>query len=358
MPKDYYQILGVAKTASAEEIKKAYRKLALEHHPDRGNGDDKRFKEINEAYEVLKDPQKRAQYDQFGSVGPNPFGGGTQGFGGQGFDFDFSQFGGFGDIFDMFTGGAGQRTRAPRGRDIEVALTLDFKEAVFGADKRLDLTLEDQCDRCHGAGAEPGTKLKECPTCKGSGQVTKIQNTILGSLRQTAGCSTCRGRGQVPEQPCTQCQGKGTLRQSKTVSIKIPAGVDHGTVVRLGGQGEAVSGGPHGDLYVHIEVKPHRQFKREGGNILSETAVSMPEAALGVEIKVPTLEREVTLKVPAGTQSGQVFKLAGYGVPTGNRRGDQLVKVRVETPTKLSPEQKELLQKLAATTDRKHFWQK
>lgn len=369
--RDYYEILGVSKTASADEIKRAYRKLAHQHHPDKSGGDDTKFKELGEAYEVLGNTEKRAQYDRFGHNGPFGAGqtgagqAGTGGFGGfEGFDFNAAG-GGFGDIFDMFFQGGGQRNRTRRGRDIEVGLDLSFREAVFGVEKTFKLDLVDECDRCHGSTAEPGAKLKTCPTCHGQGQVTRIQRTILGNIQQAAMCETCEGRGQIPETPCTKCRGRGVIRQAKQVKVKIPAGVDNGNTVRLTGQGEAAPAGAsrgsqRGDLYVHLRVKPDRQFKRQDRNILSTAKIGMAEAALGTTTLIPTLDGDISLKIPPGTQSGQIFKLTGKGVPTtsGRSRGDQLVTVEVEIPTKLSSRQKSLLEEFTAETKSRPFWQK
>ena len=369
--RDYYDILGVNKSASADEIKKAYRKLAMEHHPDRHGGDDSKFKEIGEAYETLKDPSKRSAYDQFGHAGAqgNPFGaggnpfGGSQGFGGtQGFEgFDFS------DILNQFMGGAGgpfggAAQRGPaHGRDLETSLTIEFTEAVFGADKDVTITADDTCEHCAGQGAEPGSKLKTCDTCKGRGQVTRVQQTILGAIQQTTVCPTCQGRGQVPEKPCAVCHGSGIQRRSRTIKVKIPAGVDHGTTIRLAGVGAAPrGGGTKGDLYVTIRVRSDRRFERDGRNILTETTISMVEAALGTEVDIQTVDGPVALKIPAGTQSRKVFKLSGRGVPalTRGSRGDHLVTVVVETPTKLSAKQRELLEQFAADSSKKGFWKR
>lgn len=367
--RDYYEVLGVAKTASADEIKKAYRKKALEHHPDKTGGDDTKFKEVNEAYEVLGNDDKRKAYDQFGHSGfaggaqGNPFGGATGGAGFGGFEgFDFNNMGNMGDIFDMFFrgGASGGARRAQVGRDIEVALTLDFKEAVFGASREIQLDLDDTCDRCAGKMAEPGTKLKTCPTCDGSGYVVRTQNTILGSFQQQSLCGTCEGLGQVPETPCSKCHGSGVVHKAKKITIKIPAGVDNGAVVRMPGQGAATRGGRKGDLFVRIYVRASKQFTRADHNIISEAKIDMVEAALGTEVPVETVDGRVTLKIPAGTQSSKVFKLSGHGVPfvNSNRRGDHLVTVTVETPTKLSAKQKALLEEFAADSGKKHFWRK
>lgn len=363
--RDYYDILGVSKSASDDDIKKAYRKLAMEHHPDKHGGDDSKFKEIGEAYETLKDPQKRAGYDQFGQAGAqgNPYGnsaGGAQG--AAGFGFDFNNMSGMGDIFDMFfRGGAGgQGGRAQVGRDIQVALTLEFKEAVFGTTRDIQIDIDDTCDRCAGKMAEPGSTLKTCPTCDGSGVITRVQNTILGAIQQQVVCDTCKGLGEIPEKPCTKCSGSGVVHKAKKITIQIPAGVDNGATVRMGGQGAATRGGKKGDLYVQIMVRPSHKFKRSEYNILSDFQIGMTTAALGTEIPVETVDGEVTIKVPPGTQSGKVFKLSGKGVPFVNssRRGDHLVTVKVETPTHLSGRQKELLEEFARTDGKRPFWKK
>jgi molecular chaperone DnaJ len=360
--RDYYEVLGVPKSATADEIKRAYRKLAMEHHPDKHGGDDAKFKELGEAYETLKDPQKKAGYDQYGHAGAqgNPFGGG--GFNGGGFDFQGAGVD-INDILNNFMGGFGgfnTNTGQPAGRDIEIAIDLSFNEAVFGTDKTVELDLQDVCDRCDGQGAEPGSKLKTCPTCEGAGQVSSVQNTILGQVRQSRICNTCHGRGQVPEKPCSKCSGRGIVRRMKKVSIKVPAGIDNGNTIRLRGEGEATTGGQKGDLYVHVRVKPDRRFQRQGQEILSNTTVSMAEAALGTEIPVETIDGKVTLKIPAGTQSGKQFKLSGRGVAStaGRSRGDHLVTVSVEIPTKLSARQRELLEQFATEPGKKPFWKK
>lgn len=360
--RDYYDILGVSKTASADEIKRAYRKLAMEHHPDKHGGDDAKFKELGEAYETLKDPQKRAGYDQFGHAGAqgNPFGGGgaaggTQGFGG--FDFNGAGFD-FSDILNQFMGGAGGGgTRGPaRGRDLEVSITVDFTEAVFGAEKSVSLSADDTCAHCRGNGAEPGSKLKTCDTCKGRGQVTRVQQTILGAMQQTSTCPNCSGRGEMPEKACSECRGAGVLRRQRTLQVKIPAGIDDGATMRLSGSGAAAKGGgAKGDLYVQVRVRPDRRFERHGRDIHSEVAIPMVAAALGTEVEVETVDGSLKLKVPSGTQSGKVFKLSDRGVPVLGRssRGDHLVTVIVETPTKLSGRQRELLEEFAADSGSK-----
>lgn len=361
--RDYYEILGVSKDASPDEIKKAFRKAAVKYHPDKDNGDEAKFKEANEAYEVLKDQQKRQRYDQFGHAGvggDSGFGGGATGgnpfggfdFGGQNVEFDF------GDIFSQFFGGGTRGGQEPRrGRDVETSLTLDFNEAVFGADKKVSLTMDDECSHCKGSGVEPGHSLKTCPTCKGAGQQTRVMNTIFGQIQQAVTCETCHGRGQVPEKVCSVCRGKGTERREQKVTIKIPAGIDDGATIRLREHGEAIGDGARGDLYVHVRVKPHKKFTREGDLILSEEHISMTDAALGTEIDVETVDGKVTMKVPAGTQSGTDFKLSGHGVPhlRSERRGSQIVQVIVDIPTKLSKKQRELLEQFASAKKRSLF---
>jgi molecular chaperone DnaJ len=361
--RDYYEILGVPKTASADEIKKAYRRLAVKYHPDKEGGDEAKFKELSEAYEVLKDQQKRQRYDQFGHAGVggngdsgNPFGG-FGGFNTENIQFDFGD-GGLGDIFgQFFGGGAGTRQRQKRGRDIETSVTLGFEEAVFGAEKAISMTLDEPCPHCHGSTVEPGYSMKTCPTCKGAGQQTRVMNTVFGQIQQAVTCPTCGGTGKVPEKACTVCRGKGTTKQEETVRVKIPAGIDDGATIRLKERGEAIAGGPKGDLYVRIRVKSHKHFTREGDIILSEEHVGMPEAALGTEIDVETVDGRVRMKIPAGTQSGTDFKLSGHGVPhVGSKtRGPHIVSIIVDTPTKLTQKQKELLKEFKGSGKRMFF---
>ena len=354
--RDYYEVLGVNKSASEDENKKAFRKAAVKYHPDKEGGDEAKFKEVNEAYEVLKDKQKRQRYDQFGHAGVGGSGGGGAGgnpfegfggFGGQNVHFDFGD-GGLGDIFGQFFGGSQQQQRGPRrGRDVEVSLKLTFEEAVFGLEYPLELELEDECTHCKGTTVEPGHSMKSCPTCKGAGQQTRIMNTMFGPIQQSVPCEDCRGKGKVPEKVCTVCRGSGTQRRKTTMTIKIPAGIDDGATIRLRERGEAAEGGGvKGDMYVHITVKPHKRFTREGDLILSEEHVSMIDAALGTEIEVETVDGTVTMKVPAGTQSGTDFKLSNHGVPhlRSERRGAHIVGIIVDTPTKLTRKQKELLE--------------
>ena len=366
--RDYYEVLGVGKDASADEIKKAFRRLAVKFHPDKEGGDETKFKEVNEAYEVLKDQSKRQRYDQFGHAGVggngggNPFGGGFGGFNGQEMHFDFGDLG-LGDIFSSFFGGqaSGGGRRSRRGRDVETRVEVSFEQAVFGTEVDLRLDLEDACEHCKGTTVEPGFELKTCDTCKGSGQVVNVTRTIFGNIQQASICPTCQGTGKVPEKVCSVCRGKGTQKKEQDISLKIPAGIDDGATIRLREHGEAVANGPKGDLYVNIRVKPHKHFTREGDIILSEEHVSMVDAALGTEVDVETVDGPVRMKIPAGTQSGSDFKLADHGVPhiRGDSRGSHIVTVIVDTPTKLTKEQQALLEQFAATDgSKKPFWKK
>ncbi|MCL1876883.1 molecular chaperone DnaJ [Candidatus Saccharibacteria bacterium] len=370
--RDYYEVLGVKKGASDDEIKKAFRKLAVQHHPDKG-GDEAKFKEINEAYEVLKDSKKRQRYDQFGhagvggasgggSYGGNPFGGFSGG--GQNIHFDFGggDFGDLGDIFSSFFGGGssnrrGGSTGAGRGRDIETAINLTFEEAVFGVEKKIALNLDVLCNHCKGSSAEPGFSMKTCETCKGSGQEVRVINSLFGPIQQAQTCHACHGRGKTPEKSCIECVGKGVKREKQEINVKIPAGVDEGSTIRLSGRGEAVAGGVTGDLFVIIHVAPHKKFTREGDLILSEESISMVDAALGTELEVETIDGSLTMKIPAGTQSGTDFKLSGHGVPhlRGNGRGAQIITVNVETPTNLNRRQREILEQFQDAKNSRFF---
>lgn len=345
--RDYYDVLGVDKDASTEDVKKAYRKLARQYHPDVNKAADaeSKFKEVQEAYEVLNDDQKRASYDRFGHVDPN------QGMGGGG----GQDFGGFGDIFDMFFGGGGgggrRNPNAPqRGNDLQYSMSIEFKEAVFG--KELDITIPrtESCDRCHGSGAKPGTKPETCTVCKGSGQQEVIQNTAFGRIVNRRVCSACNGQGQVVKDKCSECHGTGKLKKQRKIHVKIPGGVEDGSQLRVSGEGESgTKGGPPGDLYIVIRVKTHEFFEREGDDIYCEVPLTFVQAALGDEIEIPTLTEKVKLKIPAGTQTGTHFRLKGKGVPRlrGYGQGDQHVKVVVVTPNNLDEEQKELLRRFA-----------
>jgi len=355
--RDYYETLGISKDASDDEIKKAFRKAAVKHHPDKEGGDETKFKEASEAYDVLKDQSKRQRYDQFGHAGVggnagsgapggSPFGG----FSGQGqsMHFDFGD-GGLGDIFGSFFGGGQSQRRADdMGRDVQTEITLSFEEAIFGLEKTVGMTLNDVCSHCKGSRAEPGHDLKTCQTCQGSGQVVQQMNTIFGAVQQAALCPDCEGRGKIPEKICTVCHGKGIERTKQEITIKIPAGIDDGAVIRLREHGEAAPNGNKGDLYVQINVKPHKHFTREGDLILSSEHIDMVDAALGTEITVQTVDGPVKMKIPGGTQSGTDFKLSGHGVPhiRDKNRGAHIVTVLVDTPTNLSKTQKKILEDL------------
>ena len=343
--RDYYEVLGVSRDASADTIKKAYRKLARKYHPD-ANPDsqdaDAKIKEINEAYEVLVDSEKRARYDRFGHAGNG------QGFGGAG--GGAGNFGGFEDIFEMFFNTGRQRRGPERGADLRLDLELSFEEAVFGLEKEVKVPRTESCSTCGGSGAAPGTNPQACVVCAGTGQVQFAQNTPFGRIVQSRTCDRCRGKGKIIEKPCATCHGNGQVRRTRNIDVKIPAGVDNGTRLRVSGEGESgLRGGPRGDLYVYIHVRTHRDFTRHGNDIICEVPISFVQAALGDEIEVPTLEGKVSLKVPEGTQGGTVFRLRGRGVPdvSGYGRGDQHVKVNVVTPVKLDERQKELLREFA-----------
>jgi len=362
--KDYYEVLGVGKSASDDEIKKAFRRLAVQHHPDRGGSEDD-FKEVNEAYEVLKDHDKRKRYDQFGHAGVgssasssgDPFAG-FSGFGfGQGeqVNFDFGDLG-LGDIFGSFFGGdmgGGRGRRQSRGRDVETNIEITFEQAIFGTEVQLRLNMEDICEHCKGTTVEPGYKLEACDRCEGSGQITNVTRTIFGNIRQASTCPKCHGSGQIPEKVCSVCHGKGTQRKNQNITLKVPPGIDDGATIRLRQHGEAIAGGAKGDLYVNIRVKPHKQFTREGDLILSTEHISMVDAALGTEIEVDTVDGPVRMKIPIGTQSGSDFKLSGHGVPhlRGSGRGAHIVTIQVDTPTKLNAKQKKLLEQLRDSSD-------
>ena len=357
--RDYYEVLGVSKTATQDELKKAYRKLARKYHPDLNKDNEEaaeKFKECNEAYSVLSDDQKRAQYDQFGHAAFENGGmGGGGGFGGAG---GFGGFGGSGmeDIFDMFFGGQGGRggNRAKsgpqRGADLRFDLEISFEEAAFGLEKEINLYRDETCDHCHGEGAEPGSKVESCPECNGTGYVRFTQNTMFGQMVNERPCSRCKGEGKIISEPCKECRGKGTVKRNKKLKVKIPAGVDNGSRLRVSGEGEAgAKGGPSGDLYVYLYVKPHKFFERDGTTVLCEVPINIVQATLGADIKVPTLDVQVTMKIPEGTQPGKVLRLKGKGIPSlrGGSRGDQLVRIKVVVPTKLSDKQKDALRKFA-----------
>jgi molecular chaperone DnaJ len=363
--RDYYEVLGLSKGASEDDIKKAYRRIAKECHPDL-HPDDKaaeaKFKEANEAYAVLSDPDKKAKYDQFGFAGVDPnFGAGDGGFTG-----DFGDLGDiFGDIFSGFGfGGFGgstsrgaSRSGPQRGESLRVRLTISFEEAAFGCQKEINVARVDQCPDCTGTGCAPGTTAEVCPDCRGTGTVRTQQRTAFGVFQSTGACPKCGGSGKIIHSPCPKCRGNGSVRVQKRLSVTIPAGIDNGETVSLRGQGNAgKNGGPAGDLLVTVQVRPSPVFQREGNNIYIATTLSFVQAALGAEINVPTLDGDVALTIPEGTQPGSVFRLRGKGVPSlrGGGRGDQYITVNLETPKNLSAKQKELMRELADSMGVKH----
>ncbi|MBI2912592.1 MAG: molecular chaperone DnaJ [Chloroflexi bacterium] len=346
--RDYYEVLGVPRGASAEAIKKAFRRLAMQFHPDRNreDGAEAKFKEIGEAYEVLSDPEKRSAYDRFGHAGL------------QGFDFgrpfEGFDFGGFGDIFDAFFGGTatGRRPRqAERGADRRVDIEIDFQEAAFGAEREVEVERIERCGRCGGSGSEPGSQVARCPTCEGAGQVRRVSRSFFGQFVNVATCSQCRGQGRVITDPCKDCRGAGRERKRRSLLVKIPAGISDGARMRLSGEGDAgMSGGGPGHLYVNIEVSPHPLFQRDEDDLIYDLPMNPAQAALGFEAEVPTLEgKPVDLRVPPGAQNGRVFVIKGKGVPRlhAGGRGDLLVRASVVIPSELSDEQRELLRRLA-----------
>ena len=353
--KDFYEALGVARTDNEEEIRKAFRKKAMEFHPDRNKseGAEDKFKEINEAYQVLSDPKKRAQYDRFGRAGVGSNGGQDRPFDG------FDVFGGFGDIFDSFFGDVSGRreNRSQRGDDLQQRVILDFNEAVFGTEREVEITRQESCQRCSGAGNEPGSEVSSCTTCRGNGQVRRSQRSIFGQFAQVTPCPACRGSGKVIKTPCTSCRATGVDRRKRKIAVTIPAGVEAGMQVRLTGEGDTGrDGGPAGNLYVHLDVREHKDFYREGNDLLYALPVNVAEAALGVEKEVPTLDGGTEkIKVPQGTQPGAEFRIRGKGVPHlhGNRRGDLRVLVNLQVPQTLDPEQRKLLEELALSLNSK-----
>ena len=352
MSKDYYEILGVSKNALREEIKRAYRKLAHQHHPDKRGGDEKKFKEINEAYQILGDDTKRSQYDQFGRTFSSQGGPGQQGWSG-----DFSDFAqgfegmGFGDIFeDLFAGfgGGGHKRRARRGSDIAINLEVPFAESVFGGKRSVIIEKRSACENCGGSGAEKNSSIKKCGTCQGTGTVRETRRSIYGSFSSLAECSICNGRGEAPEKACHMCRGVGITRKQETIHIEIPSGIRDGEAIKLTGLGEAMSGGSSGDLYVKIKVHPHPVFQREGHDLLMELHISISKMLLGGEETIETLDGKVEIKIPELSKSGDFLRLRGKGVPSGrgHSRGDLLVRLLPKLPKKLSTSAKKLLSDL------------
>jgi len=364
MSKDYYKILGVEKNATADEIKKAFKKLAMQHHPDRPGGDEKKFKEINEAYQVIGDADKRAKYDQFGSdfEQQGGFGGAggwedfmraARGQGGSGFGGDFGGVD-FGDIFgEMFGFGGGQnrssRSRQARGRDVQVDVELTFKEAAFGVEKDLSLRLQSKCDVCRGTGGEPGSDMTTCSTCKGQGQVVQVQRTILGAMQTVATCNDCHGSGKKHSKKCKHCGGDGILAKNVDLKVKIPAGIDNGQSIRLSARGEAAPhGGESGDLFVQVHIKPQKVFHREGFDVYNDLEINFAQAVLGDKVEVETIDGMVKIVVPEGTEHGALIRLKGHGIQYLSRsgRGDHYVRVKIRVPKKLSRDLRKRLEEL------------
>lgn len=342
--RDYYDILGVTRDASEEDIRKAFRKKAFEYHPDRNKDHEapERFKEVNEAYQVLTDPEQRRKYDRFGHSAP----------GGQGFE-GFDVFGGLGDVFDAFFGGGGPNAggvRPRQGRDLQTSLTISLEDAVRGAETDVEIGRNEPCSRCSGSRTEPGHLLEQCGNCKGSGRVRRAQRSVFGQFVTEAACNVCSGTGERVSHPCSKCRAKGSERTKRKIHISIPPGVFDGATLSLSNQGDAGElGGPPGDLYINLRIKPHSVFKRIDNDLSYEVAISFPEAALGTEMEIPTIEGPSMLKIPAGTQTGAQFRLKNLGVPLlgkSGRRGDQLVTLSVRTPDKLSKRQRELIEEL------------
>ncbi len=353
MSKDYYSILGVGKQASKDEIKKAFHKLAHKHHPDKNGGDDKKFKEVNEAYQVLSDQNKRAQYDQFGSEGPSMGGGQSHAGGFDGFDFSqFTQGGGdfgfdMGDIFGDIFGGGSRRAKNRRGDDLQTSISLDFKESIFGVDKDIRITKPSTCNTCKGDGAKPGTKLHTCDQCNGQGVVKSIQRTILGSIATTQVCNKCDGTGKIPDEPCQTCKGKGVVNEARTIKVSVPAGIQNGETLRLQSMGEAIKGAQSGDLYVRISVTPHKTITRINHDLVSTLSIKLTDALLGAEYAVETLDGSMPIHIPAGTKIGDTVTLKNHGVPTSaTKRGNFIIKLNISLPEKLSKRAKEVIEEL------------
>lgn len=355
--RDYYEVLGVNRGASDADIKKAYRKMAKQYHPDMNPGDKKAeamFKEVSEAYEVLSDSEKRSRYDQYGHAGMDPNGFGASGFG----DFDF---GGIGDIFESFFGGGGgfggrsQKTRngPQKGGDLKYAIEISFEEAAFGVEKEVSVSRLEKCKTCGGSGAKPGTSATTCMHCNGTGQVQFKQKTPFGQFVNIKACDVCKGEGKIITDPCDKCGGKGHVRSHVKIKINVPAGIDDGQTISLRGEGDpGIKGGPAGDLYISVRVKQHTLFQRQGNDVICEIPITFVQATLGSELEVPTLDGRVKYSISEGTQTGTVFRLKGKGIPflRGNGRGDQYVKVNVEVPKKLTDKQKAILKEFAEAT--------
>jgi len=359
MPKDHYKTLGVDKNVSKEELKKAYHKMAHKYHPDKNKGDDRKFKEINEAYQVLSDDKKRSSYDQFGSAdGPQGFGG--QGYGGQqqgqGFGgFDFSgqnggmefDMGDLGDIFGDFFGGGGRKQSTRRGRDIQTEIDLSFEDSIFGLKRKITLSKQSNCNTCKGTGAKLGTKMDTCKVCNGNGQVREIKRSILGNFSTVKTCDNCFGSGKVPTSKCTDCGGSGVRKQEEEININIPAGINSGEMIRMTGMGEAIRGGTAGDLYIKMNIQKHHTFKRDGLNLTMDLSIKLTDALLGMTYKLKTLEGDILdIKIPEGINHNELLRVRGKGVPSTKGRGDIIIRIQVQMPNKLSRQTKEIIEKL------------
>lgn len=349
MSKDYYEILGVQKGASKDELKKAYHKLAHKYHPDKNKGDDSKFKEVNQAYQTLSDDQKRAQYDRFGTDGPQGFNPNQGGFGG----FDFSGQGGMefdmgdlGDIFGDFFGGGGRRQQK-RGRDISTEIDLTFEESIFGVKRTILLSKQSVCDICKGTGGKVGTKMDTCKTCNGNGQIREMKRSILGTFETRKTCDACHGQGKTPAEKCSECSGKGVRTKQDEIEINVPVGINAGEMVRMTGLGEAIQGGQAGDLYIKINVRSHGTFKRDGLNLVMDLPIKLTDALLGMTYNLKTLEgNTVEVKIPEGINHGELLRVRGKGVPSTRGRGDIILRVQVQMPKKLSRKSKEVIEKL------------
>lgn len=359
MSKDYYNVLGVDKSASKEEIKKAFHKLAHKYHPDKNKGDDSKFKEVNEAYQVLSDDKKRSSYDQFGSAdGPQGFGGGyggqqSGGFGG----FDFSGFqnangvefdmGDLGDIFGDFFGGGRGRSQSHRGRDISTELDISFEDSIFGVRRKILITKQSNCDICSGSGAKKGTKMNTCTTCNGQGKVREMKRSILGTFQTVVECHKCEGVGKIAEEKCNECKGAGVNRKQSEIEVNIPAGINNGEMIRMTGMGEAVKGGQSGDLYIKVNVKPHNIFKRDGANLTTDLTIKLSDALLGFKYELTTLDGKLEVTIPEGIGHGELLRVRGKGVPQGgSRRGDIILRIQIKMPSKISKKAREIINKL------------
>ena len=354
MAKDYYETLGIGKKATKDEIKKAFHKLAMKHHPDKNGGDDKKFKEINEAYQVLSDEKRRTMYDQFGSTGPNMGGGayGGQGFGG----FDFSGFqnaqgfdmGDLGDIFgEFFGGGMGGRRSRRKGQDIELALDLSFEESIFGVSKTITIEKQSRCDTCNGTGAKTGSKMNTCKTCGGKGQIKEIKRSILGSFATTRICEKCFGNGQIPDEKCGRCRGDGVVNRKEDIKIDIPPGVENGQILKMSQGGEYIQNGIPGDLFLRLRIKKHDLFRKDGDNLIMNLKIKLTDSLLGTTHKFKSLDgKDLEIKIPEGIKHNELLRVRGKGVPSVLGRGDLIVRVEINTPTKLSRKERELVEKL------------